>query len=89
MTIRTEAELDDVPSRPSAPDVTAVGSLEGDLLILGAGGKMGPTLCVLAKRAMEEAGVDHPVIAVSRFSNPNERAWLRLTRLNRLSRSLK
>jgi dTDP-4-dehydrorhamnose reductase len=51
-------------------------SIDGPLVVLGAGGKMGPTLCVLAKRAMEEAGVDHPVIAVSRFSNPNERAWL-------------
>jgi len=52
------------------------GSMDGPLVVLGAGGKMGPTLCVLAKRAMENAGVDHPVIAVSRFSNQSERTWL-------------
>ena len=51
-------------------------SMDGPLVVLGAGGKMGPTLCVLAKRAMEKAGVDHPVIAVSRFSNQSERTWL-------------
>jgi dTDP-4-dehydrorhamnose reductase len=51
-------------------------SLQGPLLVLGAGGKMGPTLCVLAKRSLEALGMDTPVIAVSRFSNQEERQWL-------------
>jgi nucleoside-diphosphate-sugar epimerase len=39
-------------------------------MILGAGGKMGPTLAILAKNAIKKAGVDKKVIAVSRFSDP-------------------
>lgn len=44
-------------------------ALEGDLLILGAGGKMGPSLCRLARRAADQAGVKKKVIAVARFTN--------------------
>ena len=39
-------------------------------MVLGAGGKMGPTLCVLCKNAIKKAGIDKRVIAVSRFSDP-------------------
>ena len=45
--------------------------LEGDLLILGAGGKMGPSLARLARRACDKAGIKKRVIAVARFSNSN------------------
>ena len=38
-------------------------------MVLGAGGKMGPTLCILAKNAAKKAGVDKRVIAVSRGSD--------------------
>ena len=38
-------------------------------MILGAGGKMGPTLAVLAKNAIKAAGVEKRVIAVSRGSD--------------------
>ncbi len=44
-------------------------TLEGDLLILGAGGKMGPSLAHLARRAADQAGVKKRVIAVARFTN--------------------
>jgi nucleoside-diphosphate-sugar epimerase len=50
--------------------------LEGDLLILGAGGKMGPTVARMARRAVDAAGVTRRVIAVSRFSNASEAAGL-------------
>ena len=43
--------------------------IEGNILILGIGGKMGPTLAIMAKRAIDKAGVDKKVIGVSRFSN--------------------
>lgn len=39
-------------------------------MVLGAGGKMGPTLCVLCKNAIKKAGIKKRVIAVSRFSDP-------------------
>ena len=59
-------DLDALLSRPSSRLVELMGRLEGDLLILGAGGKMGPTLARMAKRAAGEAGVDKRVIAVGR-----------------------
>jgi nucleoside-diphosphate-sugar epimerase len=56
-------------SEPVAPVVEAMGSLPGDLLVLGAGGKMGPSLARLALRASQAAGVTRRVIAVSRFGD--------------------
>ncbi|MFA7637095.1 MAG: hypothetical protein WCX81_04970, partial [Monoglobales bacterium] len=50
--------------------------IKGDIMVLGAGGKMGPTLCVLAKNAINEAGLDKRVIAVSRFTDPEATAFL-------------
>ncbi|MCZ2156160.1 MAG: NAD-dependent epimerase/dehydratase family protein [Bryobacterales bacterium] len=67
--IGSVAELEEVLSRPSARDVAAMAALDGDLMLLGAGGKMGPTLARLAKRASVEAGVKRRVIAVARFSD--------------------
>ncbi|MBI4580164.1 MAG: epimerase, partial [Planctomycetes bacterium] len=67
-TIDSVAELEDVMSAPSPALVDAMKSLRGDLLILGVAGKMGPTLAVLAKRALAAAGNDARVIGVARFS---------------------
>jgi nucleoside-diphosphate-sugar epimerase len=64
---RTDAELDEVLSRPTSADVAALAGLEGDLLVLGAGGKMGPSLARLARRASDAAGRSRRVVAVSRF----------------------
>jgi nucleoside-diphosphate-sugar epimerase len=47
-----------------------VSGLDGDLMILGAGGKMGPSLARRARRAIVEAGVSKRVLAVARFSTP-------------------
>jgi dTDP-4-dehydrorhamnose reductase len=43
--------------------------LNGDLLILGVGGKMGPTLARMAHRANESAGTKRKIIGVSRFGS--------------------
>ena len=51
-------------------------ALEGDILILGVGGKMGPTLAKQAKRAIDLAGITKKVIGVSRFSTPGVREYL-------------
>ncbi|MBR6789876.1 MAG: NAD(P)-dependent oxidoreductase [Oscillospiraceae bacterium] len=66
----TEQALDKLLTTPSPALVEDMKKLEGDIMILGAGGKMGPTLAVLAKNAVTAAGVDKKVIAVSRFSDP-------------------
>lgn len=52
MKINTESELEELLSRPDPETVSAVSALDGGLLILGAGGKMGPSLARLAKRAV-------------------------------------
>lgn len=74
--ITTEAQLEDLLSAPTAGDVEDLGSLDGPLLILGAAGKMGPSLARRARRALDAAGSKIPVIAVSRFSDPASRALL-------------
>jgi nucleoside-diphosphate-sugar epimerase len=56
--------------------VDALSRLDGDLLILGVAGKMGPTLAALARRAIDEAGLDKRVLGVSRFSDPMVREKL-------------
>jgi nucleoside-diphosphate-sugar epimerase len=68
--VRSEQELDEALSRPTAADVQALASLPGDLLILGVSGKMGPSLAVLARRACEQAGVSKRIFGVARFSDP-------------------
>ena len=66
--MRNEDELEELLSRPTARDEAVARSLEGPILILGAGGKMGPTLAMRAKRA----GASE-VIAVARFSSSGVR----------------
>jgi len=69
----TEADLEAHLSAPSAADVACCKRLDGDVLILGAAGKMGPSLVRRIARAMSDAGVRHHVIAASRFSSPASR----------------
>ena len=68
--IEDSEQLEDVMSTPTPAVVEAMGEMTGDLLILGVGGKMGPTLAKLAKRAIDESGSSKRVISVSRFSSP-------------------
>ena len=72
--IETEAQLEDALSAPNAADVDFMSRLSGDIVILGAGGKMGPSLAARIKRATDAVGVERRVIAVSRFSAPQSRA---------------
>jgi len=54
--------------QPSSALIADISKPDGDILILGAGGKMGPALAKLAKQAIDIAGVKKKVIAASRFS---------------------
>jgi nucleoside-diphosphate-sugar epimerase len=67
--IHSDRELDDLLSAPSDADRAAMRAIEGGLLILGAGGKMGPSLARRARRAADEAGIAKSIVAVSRFSD--------------------
>jgi nucleoside-diphosphate-sugar epimerase len=62
-------ELDELLSEPTERVVETMRALKGDILILGVGGKMGPTLARMAKRASDTAGIARRVIGVSRFSS--------------------
>lgn len=66
----TEEKLDELLTTPSQALIEDMKKIKGDIMVLGAGGKMGPTLCILAKKAIEKAGINKRVIAVSRFSDP-------------------
>jgi nucleoside-diphosphate-sugar epimerase len=67
--IRDVEHLEEVLSAPTDVVVETLGRLPGDLIFLGAGGKMGPTLARMARRASDRAGTQRRVIAVSRFGD--------------------
>jgi dTDP-4-dehydrorhamnose reductase len=69
-------ELDDLLSLPTTETIEAMAALQGDIVVLGIGGKMGPTLARMAKRASDLAGVSRRVIGVSRFSSSSLPALL-------------
>ena len=69
----TEQELDDALSLPRPETTAALDACPGDLVILGAGGKMGPTLARMARRAARDS---RRVIAVSRWSSVDMRKRL-------------
>lgn len=69
----TEQALEDYLTTPTQALIDDMAKVDGDLLILGVGGKMGPTLARLARNAMPP---NRRVIAVARFSEPEVRALL-------------
>ena len=75
-TVGSEEALDELLTRPRPELVQFIRTVRSPLVILGAGGKMGPSLAVLARRAAEQAGRKLEIVAVSRFSNPQARQWL-------------
>ncbi len=67
-TIQNPEQLEDQLSEPTPEVVQAMGRLEGDLILLGVAGKMGPSLVRMARRASDLAGTRRRVIGVARFS---------------------
>jgi nucleoside-diphosphate-sugar epimerase len=65
-------QLDALLSDPSETAIAALRRIDGDLLVLGVAGKMGPTLARMARRASDAAGVSRRVIGVSRFSSASQ-----------------
>lgn len=70
---RDEAELEELLSRPTPGVIEQLSRLEGDLVLLGTGGKVGPSLATMARRALDEAGSRSRVIGVSRWSDAEAR----------------
>ncbi|QGH33469.1 NAD-dependent epimerase/dehydratase family protein [Gracilibacillus salitolerans] len=67
--MKTISELEKLMTEPSEELIKDLSKLEGDIMILGVGGKMGPTMAKLTKRAIDEGGLNKKVIGVSRFSS--------------------
>lgn len=77
--MRTVEELEERLTRPRSALVDDMRKLDGDIVVLGAAGKLGPSLVRLATRAITEAGSRSRVYAVSRFSSPGVADDLRAT----------
>jgi hypothetical protein len=71
-TISDIAALDELLCRPSQALIDDLAKVDGDIMILGVAGKMGPTLAGLAKAALP----GRRVIGVARFSDAGVKAWL-------------
>src|SRR5690348_1087496 len=67
-TIADVAQLDDLLSTPTDCVVETLRGLDGDFIVLGAAGKMGPSLSRMIRRGLDAVGRKSRVIAVSRFS---------------------
>ncbi|MGV9306717.1 NAD-dependent epimerase/dehydratase family protein [Nonomuraea sp. NPDC003727] len=65
--MRTVVELEERLARPGEGLIADMARLDGDIMILGAGGKLGPSLVRLALNATKG---DRRIVAVSRFSEP-------------------
>ncbi|WFR70905.1 NAD-dependent epimerase/dehydratase family protein [Prescottella defluvii] len=75
-----EKDLEQELSRPSAGLVADARSWQGDVIVLGAGGKIGSGVATMARRALDEAGRGEVrVLAVSRWTDAEARARLDAT----------
>ncbi len=80
-TIPDVAALDELLCRPSHALIDDLSKVDGDIMILGVAGKMGPTLAGLAKAALP----DRRIIGVARFSEASAKAWLEARGIETLS----
>jgi len=71
-TISDIGALDELLCRPSQALIDDLRKVDGDIMVLGVAGKMGPTLAGLAKAAAP----DRRVIGVARFSDASVKDWL-------------
>ena len=72
----TDAALDEFIAEPTARVVEELDRLGGDILVLGVAGKMGVTLAMTARRALDGLGGKRRVVGVARFSEPRTRETL-------------
>ena len=67
--IADEQQLDEMLSKPTAELIDLISQLEGDLLFLGVGGKIGTSIAIMAKRAVEQVGIKKRVMGIDRFTD--------------------
>ncbi|MDN4071697.1 NAD-dependent epimerase/dehydratase family protein [Fictibacillus terranigra] len=86
--MQTLHEREEVMTRPSEHLIRDLGNLDGDIMILGVGGKMGPTMAKLARRALDQGNITKRVIGVSRFSSGTLRSELEEAGIETISADL-
>lgn len=67
--IANEEQLEEILSDPGGKVSELFSRLDGDIMFLGIGGKIGPTLALMAKRACDKAGVKKRIVGVSKFES--------------------
>ena len=76
LNISSEPELDEILSRPTKDLVKMISGLDGDILFLGVAGKIGVSMAIMAKRAVDLSGKKKRVIGLSRFSQEYQKKLL-------------
>lgn len=76
ITPANENELEELLSDPYPETVDLMRRLDGDIILLGVAGKVGPSLARMAVKACEMAGITKRVIGVARFSDPAQKTAL-------------
>lgn len=71
-TVENEERLDELLSEPTPAVIDTLARLQGDIVLLGVAGKMGPSLARMARRASDAAGVNRRIVGVARFSSGGE-----------------
>ncbi len=71
--IINEPQLDELLANPGPGTVEMMSRTEGDIIFLGIGGKIGPSLARMAKKACDLAGVKKRLIGVSTFRSSDQR----------------
>ena len=74
--IASEQELDEILSKPTRELVEMISGLDGDIMFLGVAGKIGISMALMAKRAVDLSGIKKRVIGLSRFSQKNQKNLL-------------
>jgi len=82
------AKMEEEILKPSDRLLEDMAAIQGDILLLGVGGKMGPSLARLAKRAAQMSGNNNRIIGVSRFSESGLQEQLEKDGITTLSADL-
>lgn len=81
-------ELDELASEPDRGVIDTLNRIDGDVLVAGAGGKMGFHLSLMLRRGFDVLGMSNRVIAVSRFEDASVRERFESRHIDTLSADL-
>ncbi len=74
--------------KPTDALINDIAKIDGDIILLGVGGKMGPSMAKLARRAITQAGINKKIIGISRFSEAGTREELEADGIETISADL-